>query len=414
MGNRRKNNEKVNQKVLIATVDVGKASHHGYWRSYSGAECKPFEFANSREGFERFWRTIREAQKQQRAVRVVVGFESTGSYGEPLVHYLYTKPVKLVQTNPMHTKRIKELNDNSPKKSDQKDPRVIADIIQLGHYLSLIVPRGPAAELRRLTNARESRVNRRTASKNRLQDLVGVIFPEFLSVMKGVRSKSAQYLLKRYPLPEDSVRLGRKRLGKKLHKLSRGQLGDQRAEALFTAAQSSVGIIEGRTSICTEIGQLLSSIASDSAVIASLEAEMEAYLTMIPYNHSLVSMKGIGTVTAGGIIGEVGNFKQFDSPKTLIKLAGLNLYDVSSGMHKGKRRITKRGRPLLRRLLYFAAMNVVKKGGILHHYYQHLINRGMIRMKALVAVMRKLLRIIYAIVRDGTVYQSEYSKKEAA
>lgn len=213
MGNRRINNDKVNKKVLIATVDIGKRSHHGYWRSYTGADCRSFEFSNTRKGFDCFWRTIREAQVEQKAASIIVGFESTGSYGEPLVHYLYSKPIKLVQINPMHTKRVKELDDNSPKKTDQKDPRVIADIIQLGHSLSLIVPRGAAAELRRLTNARESRVNRRTASMNRLQALIGVIFPEFLTIMKGVRSKSAQYLLQRYLLPEGIVRLGRKRLG---------------------------------------------------------------------------------------------------------------------------------------------------------------------------------------------------------
>ena len=414
MSNRRKNNDKVNQKVLIATVDIGKKSHHGYWRSYTGADCRPFEFANAREGFDTFWRTIGDAQIQQKATMIIVGFESTGSYGEPLVHYLYTKPVKLVQINPMHTKRVKELGDNSPKKTDQKDPRVIADIIQLGHSLSLIIPRGPAAELRRLTNARERAVQERTASLNRLQDLVGIIFPEFLKIIKGLKSKSAQYLLKRYPFAESILRLGCKRLAKKLHTVSRGQLGAEQAEALVKAARNSVGVTQGRKSICVETRHLLRKIAAESEFISSLEAEMEDYLKMIPYNHSLVSIKGIGTVTAAGIMGEVGDFHKFHSAGALIKLAGLNLYEVSSGAHKGTRRITKRGRTLLRKLLYFAAMNVVKKGGILHNYYQRRITRGMIPMKALVAVMKKLLTIIYALVRNGTVYQPEYSIKEAA
>ena len=69
---------------------------------------------------------------------VVVGYESTGPYAEPLVHYLRSKPVKIVQVNPMHTKRMKEVNDNSPLKTDDKDPRVIADIIRLGHALTVV------------------------------------------------------------------------------------------------------------------------------------------------------------------------------------------------------------------------------------------------------------------------------------
>jgi hypothetical protein len=54
------------------------------------------------------------------------------------------RPVTIVQVNPMHTKRIKELNDNSPLKTDDKDPRVIADVLRLGHALRVVVPEGDA------------------------------------------------------------------------------------------------------------------------------------------------------------------------------------------------------------------------------------------------------------------------------
>lgn len=110
---------------------------------------------------------------------MVVGFESTGQYAEPLLHYLTKRRVALVQVNPMHTKRLKELQGNSPNKTDQKDPKVIADIIELGHALTVIIPEGAAAELRRLTQARERAIQRRTALFNQLQDLVFVLFPEF-------------------------------------------------------------------------------------------------------------------------------------------------------------------------------------------------------------------------------------------
>jgi hypothetical protein len=47
--------------------------------------------------------------------------------------------VTIVQENPMYTKKMKEINDNSPLKTDSKDPRVIADIIRVGHALSVVV-----------------------------------------------------------------------------------------------------------------------------------------------------------------------------------------------------------------------------------------------------------------------------------
>ena len=55
------------------------------------------------------WERISKTMEAYRLEEVVVGFESTGPYAEPLVHYLMKKEVKLVQVNPMHTKRVKEL-----------------------------------------------------------------------------------------------------------------------------------------------------------------------------------------------------------------------------------------------------------------------------------------------------------------
>ncbi len=158
--------KKINNKTLIATVDIGKNTMMGYWRCPDGTEGKPFEFFNNGRGFSKFWKKISDAQKTHELENMVVGFESTGCYGEPMVHYLRRRKVELVQVNPMHTKRLKELQSNSPLKSDKKDPKVIADIIELGHALTLVVPEGAAAELHRLTNTRERSIVKRTALFN--------------------------------------------------------------------------------------------------------------------------------------------------------------------------------------------------------------------------------------------------------
>ncbi len=76
----------------------------------------------------------------------------------------------------------------------------------------------------------------------------------------------------------------------------------------------------------------------------------------------ILSLKGIGTVTAAGLIGEVGDFSKFATISEVMKLAGLDLYEVSSGKHRGKLRISKRGRPLMRKLLYFAALEHCPEG----------------------------------------------------
>jgi len=166
---------------------------------------------------------------------------------------------------------------------------------------------------------------------------------------------------------------------------------------------------EGKRSILLEVEYLISQIGADSNFIASLEKQMEDYLEEIPYSHSLLSIKGIGRVTVAGLIGEVGDFKKFNTISEITKLAGLDLYEVSSGKHRGKRRISKRGRSLMRKLLFFAAINAVKSNGIMHQRYQEMLDRGMPKMKALVAISRKLLGLIFALARDNTVYEENYS-----
>lgn len=399
--------KKVSAETLLVTVDVGKVKHTGYCRCPDGTEVKPFDFFSNREGFEEFWGRIYQTQRRHNLPEVVVGFESTGPYAEPLLHFLKNKGVRLVQVNPLHTKRLKELQGNSPNKTDRKDPKVIADIIELGHALTVVIPESTSAELRRLTQARERSIRRRTALLNQMQDLVFVIFSEFLGVMKGVQSKSSQYLLKHCPTPDEIAEKDVDRLAQELKKISRGRLTRQRAMALHEAACGSVGIEEGQKSIVLEIMECISSVEACERFIANTEKEMASYLREIPYSKCILSIKGIGIVTVAGLIGEVGDFGQFRTISEIMKHAGLDLYEISSGKRKGKRRISKRGRPLLRKLLFFAALNTVRRGGVMERCYRRYRER-MPRQKALVAVSRKLLRIIFALVHNHSSFIQNY------
>jgi transposase len=409
----------VNGKTLIVTADMSKNRHFGYWRCPDGTDVKPFAFWNNGRGFQEFWERVSDAKRVYNLEDIVFGYESTGPYAEPLVHFMRARGVQMVQVSPMHTKRLKELQDNSPNKTDQKDPKVIADIIALGHSLTVVIPEGPAAELRRLTQARERSNERYVALVNQIQSLIAIIFPEFLQVMKDVTILTARHLLALYPAPKDIVAYGLNNLCATVRKVSRGKLKEDRAKALYDAATASIGVTEGMTSIICEIRELLIAMDAAESFTDALEKEMAHYLKQIPYSGSILSIKGVKEVTAAGLIGEVGDFRKFSTLSEILKLAGLDLYEISSGQYKGKRRISKRGRHLLRKLLYFAALNTVRRGGIMHHQYQQYLDRGMPKTKALIAVSRKLLRIIFAVVRDESVYKKNFSRasfqhKEAA
>ena len=411
-GLREKRVRMVKEGTLIATVDIGITNNTGYCTTLDGRSTKSFRFDNTREGFEKFWWMIVASKNRLGCDEVLVGYESTGPYAEPLVHYLVSKQVKIVQVNPMHTKKMKEVNDNSPLETDDKDPRVIADIIRLGRALTLVVPEGDAAFLRRLTNARERHVGEQTALLNQLQQLVFLIFPEFKTVLKNMKCKTTRFILKRYPTPERISTLSKGVLGEEMRKRSMGKFGIKDAELLIGLARETVGIKEGVAGIFMDIRHILVQLEAEVQFISEIEAEMGATLERIPCSLRLLSIKGLGTVSVAGLIGEVGDFSKFSTQSEIMKLAGLDLYEISSGKRRGQRRISKRGRSLLRKILFYAAIQMIRKNGIMYEYYARLTGRGMERMRALIAVSRKLLRIIHAIVRDNRDYVGQYQAPE--
>jgi transposase len=405
---RGKKSRMIKEGTLIVTVDIGMASNTGYCTTTDGRDIKPIRFDNSKEGFERFLHMIVTSKNRFGCSEVMVGYESTGPYAEPLTQYLRDKPVTIVQVNPLHTKRIKEVNDNSPLKTDDKDPRVIADVLRLGHALSVVVPEGDAAYLRRLNSVRERHVGERTALLNQLQQLVFLIFPEFKMVFNDVTIKTARHILKSYTTPERIGTLNKDELGEEIRKRSMGKFGVQQAKLLIDLARVTVGIKEGVTGIVLDIQHILAQLEALHGFVQEVEAEMAKTLEQIPCSARILSMKGLGVVTVAGLIGEVGDFSKFRTQAEIMKLAGLDLYEISSGKRKGRRKISKRGRSLLRKILYNAAVATIRKNGIMCGYYASLIGRGMVRTSALIVIAKKLLRIIHAMVRDDRDYIPNY------
>ena len=292
--------------------------------------------------------------------------------------------------------------------ADGADSGTAGGELAFARTISLAHGSGAAAQLRRLAHARERAMERRTAMNNQLQDLVFVIFPELVSIIKP-STKTGMYLIKNYPAPEAVVSIGIETLCHIVRKISRGKLGIDRAQALYNAAKQSVGITEGKESILLEISHLVSNIETENRYIENLEEQMIVYLEQIPYSHSILSIKGIGNITVAGLIGEVGDFRKFKTISEIMKLAGLDLFEVSSGKHKGGHHISKRGRALIRKLLFFAALNAVRSYGIMHARYQKMLDNGTPKIKALIAVSRKLWRIIFALARDNVPYKENYN-----
>ena len=90
----------VKDDTLIVAIDIGMEMNRGYCTTPDGREIKPFKFDNTREGMDKLWGMIMASKNRFKCNEVIVGYESTGPYGEPIVHYLMKKPVMLVRSIP--------------------------------------------------------------------------------------------------------------------------------------------------------------------------------------------------------------------------------------------------------------------------------------------------------------------------
>ena len=108
----------------------------------------------------------------------------------------------LVQVNPYHVKRSKELDDNTPSKSDYKDPKTIAFLVKDGRYQIPYMPDGKYAELRKANNLREEWVQKKIKVKNRVIRWLDIHFPEFLNAFSSWEGKTALMTLEKMALPE--------------------------------------------------------------------------------------------------------------------------------------------------------------------------------------------------------------------
>lgn len=390
---------------IVVGIDIGKYWHVACALLPTGEFLKPMRFSNNGHGFTKLLDYISSARAERG--EVLIGVESTGHYWEPLAYWLDKKGFKLVQVNPLHTKKAKDLLDNSPLKSDPKDAMIIADLIAQGKFLTFILPKGKFAELRQLMNSRARLAKARTARVNLLHYFVDKFFPEFTEVFPNLRTKSALYLLRNFFPPHRILSKEFEEMYRALKKISRGRVTRVKVEALYSLARDSVGVQEGLECLPPLIGQTLCSLEEIMEQMKEIENLAKGILAKIPQAKFLMSMKGIGPMIAATILGEVGDLGLYKRACEVIKLAGLNLYEVSSGIYKGRKRITKRGRSLLRYILYLAAVIQTKRGMPLHNFYVSLIRRNVHKQKALIAVACKLLRILFALVRDGRSYTEE-------
>jgi transposase len=200
---------------------------------------------------------------------------------KPLANYLVGQPIKVVVINPYHTKRAKELDDNSPTKNDKKDALTIARLLRDGRFSQLYLPQDVYGELRVLANTRVSLMKRQNAIKNTIRAVLDEYFPELVTVFKyPLKGKSCRQILKSCPFPSLILQLGRDKVLVQIKKAVKKTIGQKRVEKLFEAAKNSIGITYGIKSAQLKLTLLIQELELLEKQLDQLEQAMEQALTL--------------------------------------------------------------------------------------------------------------------------------------
>lgn len=405
-------------RTLVIGVDIASEEHVALIRGPAGLEVGPFPFANDRSGFCLLASKVSEARAASGVAEVALALEPTGPYGEALARWAKSEGWQVLGVLGAHTKRAKELWGNSPLKSDAKDARVICDLAVEGKWVTFSLREGAYAELKGLAIYRQQLVRKQTALKHQTRALLYVLFPELLGVVgRGLFKKSGLMLMERYPTPCSYATTDEDQLALLLRRCSRGRLGKERAQRLISAARESVGVSAGLKTRSWVLRRGVRTLRALEREICAVETRMDRWLKRIPYAVCLLSMPGVGVVTAASLLGECGDLRDYPSAGELLKFSGLNLVSWSSGKRRSRNRISKRGSGLVRHQLYLLAGRLVKQDAVWRSDYDRLRGRGAARKEALIALSRRAVRVLFAMARDGATYAGpvvEENLKKAA
>lgn len=402
----------ISDEMLIVGCDIGSETHFVRAIDTRGRELsrEAFSFSNSREGFESAKRWMLELAAKNDKKQIVLGLEPTGHYWFALATWLISNGISVVQVNPYAVKQSKEIEDNSQLKDDQKDPKLIANLVKDGNYGMPYLPEDVYAEMRSLSRFRDQLTEGRIRCTNRLHRELKIYFPEYMEAFGKVDGVFAQTVLLEAPIPSDMIDLGVDGIKEIWHKAKLRGRGYSRATEIVKLAEQSVGIKGGETAARYLIKWQVDEIMRLDEELQKIENELHEKCREIPHAGNILEINGIGENILSGIVAEMGDVSRFDDAKEIQKLSGMSLVACSSGKHKGQTKISHRGRKRLRYWLFQAARSAVahapefKK---LHEYYTTRAKNPLKRMQSLIVIACKILRIIYTILKTGTRYSPD-------
>lgn len=390
--------------MICVGIDVAKDKHDCFILNSEGEVLADvFTIANNAEGFDTLLQTIRRCTQPDDKVKV--GLEATGHYSYNILGFLLGESLDTFVINPLHTNLYRKSQSLRKTKTDRIDARTIAAMLLSDVDLkSYTVTAYHNEELKSLTRYRFSKVKERAKLKQAVSRLVTILFPELEKQVSTLHGAAVYALLSEFPGAKQVAEANLTHLKTLLSEASKGRYGREKAVAIRDAARRSIGSIMPAKSL--ELQHTIRLIHELDAEIKEVEAAIQAMMKEI--DSPVTTIPGIGIHMGSMIQAEFGDFSRFDSPDKLLAFAGVSPSTYQSGqllLSGAYSHMEKRGSRYLRYALFNAAKYVCRLDPTFAAYLAKKRAEGKHYNVAISHAVKKLVRLIYAMVKSGQPYR---------
>jgi transposase len=286
-------------------------------------------------------------------------------------------------------------------KTDAKDAYVIAQTARMRRDLTVIDAESDLVRnLSMLTAHRADLIADRVRMINRLRDLMTSVFPSLERAFDYSAHKGALVLVSGYASPGRIRRLGQARLANWLSNRRVRAAAGVAARAV-AAAQAQTVVLPGQDLAANILSELAEAILSLDERVKSLDAQISATFDQHPYASVIQSMPGFGPFLGATLLVGAGDLRAFPSAGHLAAAAGLVPVPNDSGRRIGNLHRPQRYSRILRHVFYLSAQTSMMREGPNRDYYLKKRAQGRTHSQAVIALARRRIDILWALLRDN-------------
>ncbi len=300
-------------------------------------------------------------------------------------------------------------------KTDAKDAAIIADQARMRRDLQpLRVGDDIAVQLRILTSRRTDLVADRTRAINRLRAQLLEYFPALERAFDYSTSKAALILLTGYQTPDGLRRAGAARLTAWLRK-HKTRNPDTVAATAIEAANAQHTVVPGQQLAAAMVARLAKEVMALDTEIGDTDAMIEERFRCHRHAEIILSMPGFGVILGAEFIAATGgDMSAFASADRLAGVAGLAPVPRDSGRISGNLKRPRRYNRRLLRACYLSALVSIRADASSRTYYDRKRSEGKRHTQAVLALARRRLNVLWAMLRDQATYQPTTPNTAAA